>query len=102
MHKVNNHLLEQLLKDSFPFIKKAKNIEIILVIGNTGAGKSTIVNYLIGNTIVKRKKDNVNNNNNKYFEDSGSEEDDDDDEDDDDYCYDVNKDELQDDHYPVI
>lgn len=45
--------LENYLLNSFKYASKAKTKEIILVMGNTGSGKSTVVNYLLGNEMIK-------------------------------------------------
>jgi energy-coupling factor transporter ATP-binding protein EcfA2 len=38
---------------------KAKNKDVVIVFGNTGAGKSTLINFLSGCKITKDKNDNI-------------------------------------------
>lgn len=39
---------KEMILETFPKIQSARNQDIVLVVGTTGAGKSTLVNYLIG------------------------------------------------------
>ncbi len=47
-HRVNLKKLKSLFEEAFEKIKAAQNQEVVLVVGNTGAGKSTSINYLMG------------------------------------------------------
>lgn len=46
--------LQELLSESFPKIESVKDEDIVWVIGNTGAGKSTFVNYMLGCKFEKK------------------------------------------------
>ena len=39
--------------------KKAKNKDIVIIFGNTGSGKSTLINFLYGCTMIKDAKGNI-------------------------------------------
>lgn len=45
----------ELINASFPKIETAKEKNIVLIIGNAGAGKSSLINYLLGHTLEKEK-----------------------------------------------
>jgi len=50
--------LNEIFTKCFSTIERAKDKNIILVIGNTGSGKSTVVDYLIG-YLLERKQDDM-------------------------------------------
>lgn len=49
--------LEEMLKTCLPKVQEAKGKDVVLVIGNTGAGKTTTTDYLIGHAMEKRTMD---------------------------------------------
>jgi len=51
-HRVNLKKLKNLFEEAFEKIKAAQNQEVVLVVGNTGAGKSTSINYLMGSKML--------------------------------------------------
>lgn len=52
---VNNHQMIALINEAMPKIEPAESEDIILVTGNTGAGKSTLINYLLGCEMEEEK-----------------------------------------------
>jgi len=64
-------ILQSLMSNGFSKIEKAKEKSVVLVIGNTGSGKSTTINYLMGCTMKEIEKGGdfviVTEDDNKYY-----------------------------------
>jgi ABC-type uncharacterized transport system ATPase component len=49
---INDDKMRDLFEDGISRILNVENDDGVLVIGNTGAGKSTLINYLLGCKMV--------------------------------------------------
>lgn len=55
-YDTSNDSLQSLLKKAYDNSKLANNREIVLVVGDTGVGKSTTINYLLGSELCQLSK----------------------------------------------
>jgi putative ribosome biogenesis GTPase RsgA len=53
---INDEKMRNLFEEGISKIRNAENKDGVIVIGNTGAGKSTLINYLLGCKMVYKKK----------------------------------------------
>ena len=54
-HDIDENKLTNYIYDGWNSLKVAEGKNIVLVMGNTGSGKSTLINYLLGNKLEKKK-----------------------------------------------
>lgn len=55
-NSLDSEKMKKFIIDALPKIKPAENRDIVLVVGNTGAGKSTLIDYLLGCKMKKEKR----------------------------------------------
>lgn len=56
-HTINVHKVKELIDRGYAYLPANKNLKnAVLVIGDTGVGKSTILSYLAGKKLVVRNE----------------------------------------------